>query len=156
MLERSICRHVTELRCHRCCGWCKTRALQSPAYLNTASPYQQRSSRELSGVFKEPLQCTQKHTTKRKVLLTIARNRTQPCTGKYWNHWIIAACAGRGKLPSLPPLKHLPGAGRCFTKHKLHVSAKNEEHNSACWYFLPALVSAVCRIMMWVLSICTP
>lgn len=31
-----------------------------------------------------------------------------------------------GKLPSLPPFRHLPGTGRCITKWKLHVSAKKK------------------------------
>lgn len=61
-----------------------------------------------------------------------------------------------GKLPSLPPFKHLPSTGRCITKWKLHVSAKNKEQNTACWYNLTTIISAICRIMKWVFWACIP
>lgn len=139
------------------CGWCKIRASQSPACLNTASPHQQWPSRELGGVLKAPLQRSQEQGTpqsgtSRWPQLETACSPTLECLLKSLNNHSV--CWKSWKLPSLPPFKHLPGTGRCFTKCKLHVSAKTEEHNSACWYFLPAIVRAVCRITKWVFPIC--
>lgn len=75
----------------------------------------------------------------------------------YWNHEIIAAYAGRGETTLSPTFQTPPRHWQMHYQMETSCQCqKKKEQNTACWYNLTTIISAISRIMKWVFWACIP